>query len=352
MKTLILAAIRCSLIFIVPTVTYAISAEWGLDPISGDWNTAANWTPMGIPNAPADTATFARSNTTSVFISANTEVDGITFTPAAASSYTITASPGFKLTLSGTGITNDSGITQNFVTAVDERVTPEKYALPIARPLEVRPFLPITAPQSLSRKPHSPRSPVIRRQAAVHLPTTAAPWSLAHEGETRPSSVNRPQAAVHLPTTPPRSLEHLGEYVLLRSIDRRQRIPLPTTAARGLSTAASRRSSVIRPQALVPLLTTVALWFPDPLASGVIRARLVAHLSTTADSRSSTIDRTQALAPLRTTGPRLAVATDSRRSSIPRAQKVAHLSITAVRPLACSGDIQVSKTAPPPISQR
>ena len=119
MKTLILAAIRCSLIFIVPTVTYAISAEWGLDPISGDWNTAANWTPMGIPNAPADTATFARSNTTSVFISANTEVDGITFTPAAASSYTITASPGFKLTLSGTGITNDSGITQNFVTAVD-----------------------------------------------------------------------------------------------------------------------------------------------------------------------------------------------------------------------------------------
>jgi hypothetical protein len=52
MKTLILAAIRCSLILIVPTVTYANSAEWDLDPISGDWNT--NWTPNGVPNGPAD----------------------------------------------------------------------------------------------------------------------------------------------------------------------------------------------------------------------------------------------------------------------------------------------------------
>jgi hypothetical protein len=52
MKTLIVAAIRCSLLFLVPSATYAISARWDLDPISGDWNTAANWTPMGIPNGP------------------------------------------------------------------------------------------------------------------------------------------------------------------------------------------------------------------------------------------------------------------------------------------------------------
>jgi hypothetical protein len=38
MKTLILAAIRCSLLFLVPSVTYAISAQWNLDPISGDWS--------------------------------------------------------------------------------------------------------------------------------------------------------------------------------------------------------------------------------------------------------------------------------------------------------------------------
>ena len=114
MKTLMAAAIRCSLLFLVPTVTYAISAQWDLDPISGDWNTAANWMPDVVPNGPADTATFGLSNMTNVSISANTEVNGITFTPAASSPYTIMVSPDVTLTLSGTGITNNSGIAQRF----------------------------------------------------------------------------------------------------------------------------------------------------------------------------------------------------------------------------------------------
>jgi hypothetical protein len=109
MKTLILAAIRCSVMFLLPSVTYALSAQWDLDPVSGDWNTAANWTPMAVPNGPADTATFALSNTTDVSISANTEVNGIMFTPAATNPYTITASPGLTLTISGVGVTNNSG---------------------------------------------------------------------------------------------------------------------------------------------------------------------------------------------------------------------------------------------------
>ena len=74
MKTLIAAAIRCSLMFLIPTATYAISAQWDLDPISGDWNTAANWTPMGVANGPADVATFGLSHTTDVSISADTEI--------------------------------------------------------------------------------------------------------------------------------------------------------------------------------------------------------------------------------------------------------------------------------------
>jgi autotransporter-associated beta strand protein len=119
MKTLILTAIRCSLMFLVPTVMYAISTQWDLDPISGDWNTAANWTPMGVPNEPADTATFGLSHNTDVSISADTEVNGITFTAAATNPYTITASPGLKLTISGVGIVNNSGIAQNFATAID-----------------------------------------------------------------------------------------------------------------------------------------------------------------------------------------------------------------------------------------
>ena len=110
MRTPMMAAIRCSLMFLVPSVTYAMSAQWDLDPISGDWNTAANWTPTGIPNGPADIATFGLSNTTDVSISANTEVSGITFTSAATNPYFITASPGLTLTISGVGITNNSGL--------------------------------------------------------------------------------------------------------------------------------------------------------------------------------------------------------------------------------------------------
>src|SRR6266404_4778877 len=109
------AAIRCSLMFLLPTFAYAVSAQWDLDLISGDWNTAANWMPMGVRNGPADIATFAPSHTTDVSISANTEVNAITFTSAATNPYTIRVSSGLTLTLSGTGITNNSGVTQNFL---------------------------------------------------------------------------------------------------------------------------------------------------------------------------------------------------------------------------------------------
>ena len=109
--------IRCSLIFLVPVEAYAISTQWVMDPISGDWNTAANWD-NGVPNGTADIATFARSNTTDVSISENTKVNGIVFTAAATNPrYTITANPGLKLTISGTGITNNADTIQEFVTA-------------------------------------------------------------------------------------------------------------------------------------------------------------------------------------------------------------------------------------------
>ena len=74
MNRLIVAAICCLLTLLLPSVIYAISAQWDLDPISGDWNTAANWTPNGIPNGPADIATFGLSQTTGGSISADTEL--------------------------------------------------------------------------------------------------------------------------------------------------------------------------------------------------------------------------------------------------------------------------------------
>ncbi len=95
--------------------TFADSATWKMSPATGDWNHAANWAPPIIPNGPSDTATFQSSNVTDVLLSADTEVDGIVF-GAGASAFTIIATPRFALTISGVGITNNSGIPQNFVT--------------------------------------------------------------------------------------------------------------------------------------------------------------------------------------------------------------------------------------------
>jgi autotransporter-associated beta strand protein len=105
------------LLLVLWSSAQAGSATWDLNPVSGDWNTAANWTPITVPNGSGQTATFALSNTTAVSISATTIVDGITFAPGA-SAFTITSSPSFFpiLTLSGAGITNNSGRIQDFVT--------------------------------------------------------------------------------------------------------------------------------------------------------------------------------------------------------------------------------------------
>ncbi len=92
----------------------ADSATWKLNPTSGDWNTAANWIPEVVPNGPADTATFAVSNTTAISVSASTEVNAIVFDPGA-SAFTITDTASPLLTISGAGITNNSEVAQNFV---------------------------------------------------------------------------------------------------------------------------------------------------------------------------------------------------------------------------------------------
>jgi autotransporter-associated beta strand protein len=118
-KTFLPTILAVAISLLDPNVTHAGSATWDLNSISGDWNTAANWTPMTVPNGPADIATFALSNTTDVSISANTEVDGIIFTSAATNPYLITVTPNFILTLSGTGFMNNSGGAQELVIGSD-----------------------------------------------------------------------------------------------------------------------------------------------------------------------------------------------------------------------------------------
>src|SRR6266536_42511 len=107
-------------ILLVPKPARADSATWNLNPTSGDWDTAANWTPMTVPNGPTDTATFEISSQTSVSNSTTTQVNGMIFEPSA-SAFTITFGPNHTFTVGAGGIVNNSGTTQNFVNKTDQQ---------------------------------------------------------------------------------------------------------------------------------------------------------------------------------------------------------------------------------------
>jgi autotransporter-associated beta strand protein len=122
--TILPVLIALTLLLSSASSSFAGSATWLATPATGDWDTAGNWTAGGPPNGPSDTATFAVSNITDVSFSRYTEVNGIVF-DAGASAFTITANPldntgNPPLTISGVGITNNSGIRQNFVAASDQ----------------------------------------------------------------------------------------------------------------------------------------------------------------------------------------------------------------------------------------
>jgi autotransporter-associated beta strand protein len=98
---------------------FAGSATWNLNPTSGDWNTATNWVPNAVPNGPSDVATCATSNSPSITLSSEVELNAIVFN-AGASAFTISATPADSLTISGAGITNNSSATQHFVLNQDQ----------------------------------------------------------------------------------------------------------------------------------------------------------------------------------------------------------------------------------------
>jgi autotransporter-associated beta strand protein len=106
------------------SITFAGDATWDSQfPITGtsfDWNTDANWTPnTGYPGSSGttDTATFSTlSPITNLSISSSITIGAITFTNSAPA-FTITANAGVTLNFTGTGITTNSGQTQNFVTS-------------------------------------------------------------------------------------------------------------------------------------------------------------------------------------------------------------------------------------------
>ncbi len=118
MKTLNLL-IAIALLFVgAQRQSLAGSATWATNPISGDWNTAANWTPQTVPNTSSDIATFAASNQRQVGFSAITGIGGIRFKPGAYA-FTIISQPGDPVTFSGSGIVNNSGRLQTFLCEIE-----------------------------------------------------------------------------------------------------------------------------------------------------------------------------------------------------------------------------------------
>ena len=119
------AALLPALLLLTAQTSYANSATWRLNPTSGDWNTASNWTPASVPNGSGDRATFDLSNMTDISIAGFVIVTGIKFTPAATNPFTTTVRAttlAFDniLAISRDGIVNNSGVTQNFVAEGNE----------------------------------------------------------------------------------------------------------------------------------------------------------------------------------------------------------------------------------------
>ena len=110
-------AIPIALLFVAGTA-FAGSAAWNLDPVDNNWSNPANWTPPTVPNGPGDVATFAASNVTEVALSADTQVDRVVFEPGA-DPFIIETGHSLFFTISGLGIVNNSGLSQNFVVTID-----------------------------------------------------------------------------------------------------------------------------------------------------------------------------------------------------------------------------------------
>lgn len=100
---------------------WAGSATWNLNPTSGAWNTAANWTPATVPNGSSDVATFDLSDTTAVSVTTNIVVDSVVFKAGASAFITdVKGAVSQKaLRITGAGVINNGSNTQNFTASGD-----------------------------------------------------------------------------------------------------------------------------------------------------------------------------------------------------------------------------------------
>ncbi len=100
-----LLSLPCAVLVLVLAgdLARAQDATWLSAPVSGDFNTGANWSPAVVPTG---TAFFSTSNITALSNSAPTTIGGFTFNPGA-SSYTFGTNG--NLTFNGAGIVTNGG---------------------------------------------------------------------------------------------------------------------------------------------------------------------------------------------------------------------------------------------------
>ena len=108
-SNLLAVAVLC---FVSSQLAYGGSATWNLNPVDDDWINPNNWTPTTFPNGPSDTATFGVSNMSIISLATDIEVAEIIFQSGASAYVLGTAPNGAVLTLSGAGVTNNSGVAQ------------------------------------------------------------------------------------------------------------------------------------------------------------------------------------------------------------------------------------------------
>lgn len=110
---LFLYSLGSFLLLAAAPLAQAGSATWRSHPESNDWSDSKNWKPNRVPT---DIASFGVSDTTNVSLAGAT-ISTIQFLPGA-DAFTIRAAAviaGGKISLTGEGVINESGITQNFL---------------------------------------------------------------------------------------------------------------------------------------------------------------------------------------------------------------------------------------------
>jgi autotransporter-associated beta strand protein len=118
-KELVVTIAAALLLVVSQRLSFAGSATWSTNPTSGDWATAANWTPNTVPDGAGDVATFGNSNVTDLTVyNTSVEVGNVVFEPGA-DPYSINIAVA-NILVTGTGIINNSGSIQTFLTPVTD----------------------------------------------------------------------------------------------------------------------------------------------------------------------------------------------------------------------------------------